>query len=116
MVTAALAIPDDLLAALEAGELTTDQLRRLIELEANRLGMTFDEAVERARQDGEHVERGGVGPVQVVEHQDEWSVARQASQSGRDRMAEPEACRLWVFRWWRFEVGHELLHRWDHRC
>ncbi|ACZ37744.1 hypothetical protein [Sphaerobacter thermophilus] len=51
MVTAALAIPDDLLAALEAGELTTDQLRRLIELEANRLGMTFDEAVERARQD-----------------------------------------------------------------
>ena len=73
------------------------------------------DVVERAGQDGEHVERRGIGPVQVVEHHDEWLVTRQASQGGRDRLPEPEACRLWVLGWWRFEVGHELLHRWDHR-
>ncbi|MDI3339908.1 MAG: hypothetical protein QJR03_05175 [Sphaerobacter sp.] len=51
MLTAAFAIPNDLLEALDAGELTTDQLRRLIDIEAKRLGLTFDEAVERARKD-----------------------------------------------------------------
>jgi hypothetical protein len=42
---------ETLLAALEAGELTQDQLRTLIAIEAERLGLTFDEAVERAQRD-----------------------------------------------------------------
>lgn len=39
---------DALLAALEHGELDGSQLRQLIEIEADALGLTFDEAIERA--------------------------------------------------------------------
>ncbi|MDP9352070.1 MAG: hypothetical protein M3P51_11085 [Chloroflexota bacterium] len=42
-------IPDPLLAALDAGELSRQQLRQLIELEARSVGLTFDEALVRAR-------------------------------------------------------------------
>jgi hypothetical protein len=42
-------LPSDLVAALECGELTPEQLRRLIALEAEALGLSFDEAVARAR-------------------------------------------------------------------
>lgn len=42
-------LPAELLAALERGELTSDQLRQLITLEAKALGLSFDEAVSRAR-------------------------------------------------------------------
>ena len=41
-------MPADLLAALEAGELTMDQLRRLIAWEAGQMGLSFDEAVRRS--------------------------------------------------------------------
>lgn len=41
-------MPADLLAAIESGELTQDQLRRLITHEAAQLGLTFDEAVDLA--------------------------------------------------------------------
>lgn len=41
-------IPESLRQALEIGELSKEQLRQLIELEAGSLGMTFDEAIERA--------------------------------------------------------------------
>lgn len=39
----------ELLDALDSGELTREQLRELAELEAARLGLTFHEAVELAR-------------------------------------------------------------------
>ena len=42
---------ESLLAALDEGELDQDHLRLLITIEAERLGLTFDEAVERAHQD-----------------------------------------------------------------
>jgi hypothetical protein len=42
-------LPESLLRALEAGELNGEQLRALIEIEAESLGLSFDEAVERAR-------------------------------------------------------------------
>lgn len=41
----------ELLDALDSGELTTAQLRELAELEAAMLGLTFDQAVELARED-----------------------------------------------------------------
>lgn len=40
---------ESLLAALDAGELTQDQLRSLIATEAKRLDLSFDEAVDHAR-------------------------------------------------------------------
>lgn len=40
----------ELLDALDSGELTRAQLQELAELEAARLGLTFDEAVELARE------------------------------------------------------------------
>lgn len=40
----------ELLDALDSGELTTAQLRELAELEAGMLGLTFDEAVGLARE------------------------------------------------------------------
>jgi hypothetical protein len=43
-------VPADLPAALERGELTEEQLRRLITLEAAQLGLDFDEATRRARE------------------------------------------------------------------
>lgn len=39
----------DLLDALERGSLTEEQLRELIASEARQLGLTFEEAVSRAR-------------------------------------------------------------------
>jgi hypothetical protein len=42
-------VPADLLEAMENGALTDEQLRRLIALEAAQLGLSFDEAVRRAR-------------------------------------------------------------------
>ncbi|RIK37689.1 MAG: hypothetical protein DCC58_17630 [Chloroflexi bacterium] len=41
----------ELLAALEEGTLTQDQLRELITIEAQQLGLTFQTAVKRARDD-----------------------------------------------------------------
>jgi hypothetical protein len=40
---------ESLLDALDSGELSEDQLRALIAIEAGRLHLTFDEAVERGR-------------------------------------------------------------------
>jgi hypothetical protein len=42
---------DDLLQAINRGELTTAQLRELIEAEAAELGLSFDEAIAAARED-----------------------------------------------------------------
>jgi hypothetical protein len=42
-------LPKELLAAIARGELTEDQLRQLIEIEALAMGLTLDEAVERAQ-------------------------------------------------------------------
>lgn len=44
-------IPPDLRQAIEDGELTREQLEQLIEIEASHLGLSFDEAVERAQSD-----------------------------------------------------------------
>lgn len=38
----------DLLAALDDGELTQEQLRRLITFEAAQMGLTYDQAVDAA--------------------------------------------------------------------
>lgn len=43
-------LPDSLRRAIESGELTQAQLRKLIELEARALGLKFDRAVRLARQ------------------------------------------------------------------
>jgi hypothetical protein len=51
MVAVKRQIPDELRQALEHAELTTDQLKLLIEIEAEQLGLTFEEAVTRARAD-----------------------------------------------------------------
>ena len=42
-------VPDNLIAAMEAGELTQSQLRELIRIEAESIGLTFDEAIDRAK-------------------------------------------------------------------
>lgn len=44
-------LPLELQRAIEGGELTREQLRQLIEFEANELGLSFDEAVEHAYND-----------------------------------------------------------------
>ena len=41
-------LPEDLIQALEAGELAVDQLQQLIRLEAAALGLSYEEAVARA--------------------------------------------------------------------
>lgn len=43
-------LPEDLLKALEAGELTRSQLDDLIRLEAEALKLTYEEAVRLARE------------------------------------------------------------------
>jgi hypothetical protein len=48
MVTTSGDVPVSLLAALESGELTKEQLRELVSIEATRLGLTLDDAIERA--------------------------------------------------------------------
>ena len=42
-------LPEALQEAIEKGELTEAQLRELIALEAQALGLTYEEAVRRAR-------------------------------------------------------------------
>ena len=44
-------MPVDLIAAIESGHLTQEQLRQLITFEAEELGLSFAEAVDRARRD-----------------------------------------------------------------
>ncbi len=41
-------LPQDLVTAIERGELTEGQLRQLIALEAEAIGLDFEEAVKRA--------------------------------------------------------------------
>ncbi len=48
MAVVHLQIPDELLNALESGELSPDQLRELIRLEAEAIGLSFDEALAAA--------------------------------------------------------------------
>jgi hypothetical protein len=43
-------LPRDLLAAIAAGDVTIDQVRELFRLEAEALGMSFDEALSAARE------------------------------------------------------------------
>lgn len=43
-------LPAELQQAIERGELTEEQLRQLIGLEATALGLDFDEAVKLARE------------------------------------------------------------------
>lgn len=42
-------IPADIVAGIEQGELTEEQVRRLIAVEAAQIGLSFGEAVRRAR-------------------------------------------------------------------
>ena len=42
-------LPKELQNAIEQGELTEEQFRELITLEAKALGLTYEEAVKRAR-------------------------------------------------------------------
>ena len=51
MATATIHIPDDIVEALEEGEISQAQLRRLFEIEAAALGLSFEEAVIAARED-----------------------------------------------------------------
>lgn len=44
-------IPPELSRAIEAGELTQEQLRQLITIEAQVMGLSFDDAVSQARSD-----------------------------------------------------------------
>jgi hypothetical protein len=43
-------MPASLVRAIDAGELTVEQLRELIAFEAQELGLSYDEAVRRARE------------------------------------------------------------------
>ena len=43
-------LPTDLQQAIEQGELTEAQLRELIELEAKAIGLSYEEAVTKARE------------------------------------------------------------------
>ena len=52
MATKSTQMPPDLLAAIEGdGVLTDDQLRQLVAIEAEMIGLSHDEAVDRARAD-----------------------------------------------------------------
>lgn len=42
-------IPEEIVSALESGEVSEDQLRELIRIEAKAIGLDFDTAVEMAR-------------------------------------------------------------------
>jgi hypothetical protein len=44
------ALPKSLLKSLEQGELTLEQLKELIALEAHALGLEYDEAIKRAKE------------------------------------------------------------------
>ena len=41
-------LPADLLEAIESGQLTDEQIRRLIEIEAKSIGLTFEKAAALA--------------------------------------------------------------------
>ena len=43
-------LPQELQEAIESGELTEAQLRELIRLEAQAIGLSYEEAVERAKE------------------------------------------------------------------
>jgi hypothetical protein len=50
MATKTVQMPPDLLAAIEGeGVLTHEQFRQLFEIEADSIGLTFDEAIDAAR-------------------------------------------------------------------
>jgi len=50
MATKTVQMPADLLVAIESdGELTREQFRQLFEIEAESIGLTFDEAIAAAR-------------------------------------------------------------------
>lgn len=50
MATKTVQMPPDLLAAIEGdGELSREQFRQLFEIEAESIGLTFDEAIAAAR-------------------------------------------------------------------
>lgn len=50
MATTAVRIPEDLVKALESGELSQEQLRQLIGIEAAAIGISFDGALVGARE------------------------------------------------------------------
>ena len=43
-------MPDDLLHAIETNSMTDEQIRQLIEIEAHELGLTYDQAVQKAKE------------------------------------------------------------------
>lgn len=49
IVNWATVIPPELSQAIESGELTQNQLRQLITIEARVMGLSFDQAVDQAR-------------------------------------------------------------------
>jgi hypothetical protein len=49
VTTKRIRLPDDLVAAIEGGEITQEQLRQLIRIEAAELGLSYEEAVELGR-------------------------------------------------------------------
>jgi len=51
MATSTIQVPQDIIDAMEDGEISQSQLRRLFEIEAAALGLSFDEAVTAARND-----------------------------------------------------------------
>lgn len=50
MATVRVVIPDELVKALQSGELSPGQVRELIELEATALGLSFTQAVDAVQQ------------------------------------------------------------------
>ena len=51
MATSTIQVPQDIIDAMEDGEISQSQLRRLFEIEAAALGLSFEEAVIAARND-----------------------------------------------------------------
>jgi len=49
MATTTVQMPQELIDAIEAGELSDEQFLQLVTVEAAMIGLTFDEAVEGAR-------------------------------------------------------------------
>ena len=49
MATSTIQVPQDIIDAMEDGEISQSQLRRLFEIEAAAIGLTFEESVEGAR-------------------------------------------------------------------
>ncbi len=51
MATTVVEMPQELVEAIESGEITRDQVHQPFTVEAAMIGLTFDEAVEGARSD-----------------------------------------------------------------